>query len=107
MLRGSPITSSVHCFARKRYSERCAEVPVCRFTESVSAGSENEAIQKLGRSAGLLRVLSKSRRAVGAVSVRLSRPGAASAVGCNLHGAATGEFLARRFARPGYRSNLY
>ena len=82
--------------SREGHSGRAVQ----RFAARVSAGPGRASLRHLGRRARLLRVFGESRRAAGAVSLRLSRSGAAAAFGFHVHGAAAGEFLAGCFARP-------
>ena len=82
-------------FARRTFRSSRSAICCARFGRIRGA-----ALRHVGRRARILRLFGESRRAAGAVSLRLSRCGAAAAFGFHLHGAAAGEFLAGRFARP-------
>ena len=89
--------------SREGHSDRAVQ----RSAARVSAGSDGAPLRDLGRRARLLRLFGESGRAAGALSLRLSRRGAAAAFGFHVHGAAACEFLAGCFARPRKRPHLH
>ena len=85
-------------------------LPVTLFDDLIKAFEQDQTRHAVPRLRGTVRVLPlfrESRRAPGAGSVRISRPGAAGAFRRHLHGAATSQFLAGRHGRSRKRPGVF
>ncbi len=93
-----------------RETIRAKQIPIEPFSDLLRAFRQDQHVHRYETwdgSSRLLRLFGESCRAVGSLSLRLPRCGAAAAFRLHLHGTAAREFLAGCFARPGEGTNLY
>ncbi len=107
MLRGPRVAPRFHRAPGHDCRLRHPHRAVFRSADRLSPGPDRASIPHLGRHDRLLPLFRQSRRSAGLVSVRLPRRRTPETFRRNLHRAATGEFLAGRFARPGEGPHIY